>query len=369
LFVVLFVITDLVLGRVTIMRSERMFHPYFHHTFARNATFTEVWGDQKYVIHTNSLGFKDERIRNVPLEAEPGKTRVVLLGDSFTEGIGLPYEQTLAGLVQRRLGTERFEILNAGIASYSPRAYYLKMRYLLEQEGLRLHHLVVFVDISDVRDEIAYKGFQPQPRSSVSREADFFLKNHSFAYVNLRPRLRQWYEQAQIIRTYGRHKPRTAPDAAADASQPLDVNRFLDGRDAERSRWTFDDNVFEKWGRAGVALAVSNMAQLVDLCKRRRIALTIAVYPWPDQILRHDLESRQVSVWRTFAAEHGVGFINYFPDFIGDGDAVATVRARFIKGDSHWNTAGHRVIADRLETVIRERDATTIGAGAEGPPQ
>jgi hypothetical protein len=147
------------------------------------------------------------------------------------------------------------------------------------------------------------------------------------------------------------------------------VNRFLDGRDAERSRWTFDDNVFEKWGRAGVALAVSNMAQLVDLCKRCRIALTIAVYPWPDQILRHDLESRQVSVWRTFAAEHGVGFINYFPDFIGDGDAVATVRARFIKGDSHWNTAGHRVIADRLETVIRERDATTIGAGAEGPPQ
>ena len=133
----------------------------------------------------------------------------------------------------------------------------------------------------------------------------------------------------------------------------LDVGGFLDGRDAERSSWTFDDAVFEKWGKVGVDLAVSNMTLLVELCRRHGIAMTIAVYPWPQQILHHDLDSRQVAIWRAFAERHGLGFINYFPDFIGSRDPVETIRELFMKGDSHWNVAGHQVIARRLEAAIR----------------
>jgi hypothetical protein len=351
LFLAFFIVGDLVLGWMTIVRSERVFHPYYHHSFSRNTTFTERWGDQAYVIHTNSLGFKDERIRNIPLHADSGRTRIVVLGDSFVEGIGVPYEQTFPGLVQQRLGS-RFEILNAGVASYSPRSYYLKTQYLLEQERLRMDRLVVYIDISDMRDEITYKGFQPQQRSPRARDADFFLKNHSFSYVTLRPLFRQWYERARVVRTYGLDKrPKNA--ATADGDPALDVGGFLDGRDAERSSWTFDDAVFEKWGKVGVDLAVSNMTLLVELCRRHGIAMTIAVYPWPQQILHHDLDSRQVAIWRAFAERHGLGFINYFPDFIGSRDPVETIRELFMKGDSHWNVAGHQVIARRLEAAIR----------------
>jgi lysophospholipase L1-like esterase len=369
-FLVFFVVGDLILGHLTIVRSERIFHPYFHHSFARNTTFHEVWGGEDYVIRTNSLGFKDEKIRSVPADVEAGKTRVVVLGDSFAEGIGLPYERTFPGLVQQQLGTARFEVLNAGVAGYSPRTYYLKMQYLLEQSGLRLHHLVVFIDISDLRDEIMYKGFQPAKRSPPGRDADFFLKNHSFSYARIRPRLRGWYESARVIWTYALPGRRASPGPPSDGDHVLNVDEFLDGRESERSRWTFDDAVFDKWGKMGAGLAVSNMDQLVDLCKRHGITVTIAVYPWPDQILHHDLDSRQVSIWRAFAEAHGTGFIDYFPDFIGDRNAIATVKEFFIPGDAHWSAAGHRLIAQRLAAEIRDDDLAERNLrGHEGQSQ
>ena len=100
---------------MTIVRSECVFHPDYHHSFSRNTTFTERWGDQADVIHTNSLGFKDERIRNIPLHADSGRTRIVWYSETpLWRGSGNLYEQTFPGLVQQRLGCARFEILMPG---------------------------------------------------------------------------------------------------------------------------------------------------------------------------------------------------------------------------------------------------------------
>jgi hypothetical protein len=79
-----------------------------------------------------------------------------------------------------------------------------------------------------------------------------------------------------------------------------------------------------------------------------RIGLTVAVYPWPDQVLLGDRDSIQAAYWRAWAAENKTGFLDYFPLFVGVGDPRETVRRDFIAGDIHWNEAGHRVIADLL---------------------
>jgi hypothetical protein len=47
-------------------------------------------------VFTDSLGFKDASRRAVP-----DRRRILFIGDSFTEGVGLPYEQTFVGLFAR----------------------------------------------------------------------------------------------------------------------------------------------------------------------------------------------------------------------------------------------------------------------------
>jgi hypothetical protein len=101
---------------------------------------------------TNSLGFKDGSVRDVPLQTT-GR-RILLIGDSFTEGIGMPFEDSFAGLLDHagKERPEKIKFLNADVASYSPSIYYKKIKYLLEK-GLRFDEVVLFSDTSDVTDE------------------------------------------------------------------------------------------------------------------------------------------------------------------------------------------------------------------------
>jgi hypothetical protein len=109
--------------------------------------------------------------------------------------------------------------------------------------------------------------------------------------------------------------------------------------------WTVDPRLYEEFGREGLARGRANMDLLADLLRRHGIRLTVAVYPWPDQIRRRDLHSMQASFWRQWASSKGAGFIDYFPRFIDSRPAGEVIAQLFIPGDNHWNEAGHRVIA------------------------
>src|SRR4051812_31502051 len=112
-------------------RAARIYNPVYDHGFAADFDGFDVWGEARYRLITDSLGFKDASTREVPLTS--AARRILLIGDSFTEGIGQPFENTFAGLLAEE-GAKRpdkTEFLNAGVASYSPTIYYAKVKYLL----------------------------------------------------------------------------------------------------------------------------------------------------------------------------------------------------------------------------------------------
>jgi hypothetical protein len=80
--------------------------------------------------------------------------RVLLMGDSFAEGLGVDFEDSFAGMLYSAgmSRPDKIEFLDAGVISYSPVLYYRKTKSLLER-GFHFDEVVVFSDISDVRDE------------------------------------------------------------------------------------------------------------------------------------------------------------------------------------------------------------------------
>ena len=101
------------------------------------------------------------------------------MGDSFVEGLGLDYDETFVGLVDSMLreGERAIETLNAGVVSYSPKLYYLKLKGLVDS-GLKIDQAIVFVDISDIQDEIVYEQFRPRvPVDWAIRLANIFERN------------------------------------------------------------------------------------------------------------------------------------------------------------------------------------------------
>ena len=74
---------------------------------------------------------------------------LAFIGDSFTEGIGYPYEKTFVGIIEKE---SKLKIANIAVSSYSPIIYFFKTKELLN-DGISFEHLIVFIDISDVQDE------------------------------------------------------------------------------------------------------------------------------------------------------------------------------------------------------------------------
>ena len=109
-------------------------------------------GEYGYVYTHNSQGFRDvERSFVKP----PGVFRVLVLGDSFTYGVGArlqeAYPYTLEHLLNRRQGPHpKMEVINAGI----PRYWTEPERILLEQYGLKYAPDLVVVTFcpNDVMD-------------------------------------------------------------------------------------------------------------------------------------------------------------------------------------------------------------------------
>ena len=344
------VATDLVLGQigklvVPTWRSElqesaaRPAHPVFHHGLAPRAAFESQFGSTRTSYFTNSLGFRDGSTRDVPLRSD--KYRVLLMGDSMTEGLGVPYEDSFAGKIGAAVGGQNIEILNGGLISYSGSLYYRKTKYYIEDVGLHVNSVVVFIDISDMEDEaLCYRMgddgtiYSLCPRKiSFARRAKAFLKLNSAYY-----------------RFY-----RAVKDGLSESSRRRRLGPIGSVTNLNRARWTFDDDLYQRIGAPGLEKNKLYLDKLQAFLKERGIPLTVAVYPWPDQILARDLDSKQVTFWRAWAEERGAGFVNLFPTFINERDPVAVITDDFIPYDVHFNEAGHQLVAREFLRQYRMR--------------
>ena len=101
---------------------------------------------------TNAIGLRD---REYAIPKPPGVFRILMLGDSFTEGGGLENDETVAKIVETGLRRgpcgNGVDVINAGHASYSPILEYL----LLREPGLRLQPdlVVLNFDMTDLHDD------------------------------------------------------------------------------------------------------------------------------------------------------------------------------------------------------------------------
>jgi hypothetical protein len=348
---------DFTAGRLLLPRSADAFrepHPYYHHGLIPDREAVAKWGDgEAHPVFTNSLGLLDEAPREVSLASE--KHRIVFLGDSYTEGIGVPFPQTFVGRLAREVDRDRVEILNAAVLSYCPKLYHLKTRYLVEQMGLEFDELYVFIDISDIQDEVLYGDFRPRPPTRLAALAAAgrrFLLRTSFVYGTLEPLLRQ----RRIAERRSRYQARLYPpwldyfwldDIDEQAYADPDFVKIRDG-------WTLSAELYgSRWVRQGLASALGAMDALARYCDERGIRLTIAVYPWTTQVRARDRDSVQVKIWREFSERVGADFIDLFPALITELPYPEFESRYILPGDAHWNAAGHALVAAEVGRHLR----------------
>ena len=108
-------------------------------------------GAAVYPFATNALGMVDDKPRRI--EPSVAACRYLMIGDAAIEGYGVGWRQSVAGILARRWRVNGVDVLNAGVAGYSPTIHYRRIRHLVEDVGLRFGAVLVFVDASDIGEE------------------------------------------------------------------------------------------------------------------------------------------------------------------------------------------------------------------------
>jgi hypothetical protein len=348
-----FVASDIVAGRITnsmypvqsrteniaAEREYRISVSPYNHGLRPSTTAESSWANLHFTLFTNSLGFKDQAVRDVPLTSD--SRRILFIGDSFTEGVGVAYEQTFVGRIGAELSSVAdVEVFNAGVVSYSPSIYYSKIRHLLEEVGLEIDDVVVFIDISDMHDDgVRYRLLDDASVSSTAPPAE---GDPSFLET-LKARLKQNSVTARLLDVM-KDGLTEADWSTADLDTPW-LHTLVT---SPRSAWSYDDGLWNEYGSAGQRAASVAMTKLASLLAERNVSLTIVIYPWPTQILIPEGSERHIGYWQDWAMKHDAGFVNLFPDFLTAGDARQVLQTFFLPRDVHWNADGHEFVAERF---------------------
>lgn len=364
-------------------RPPRIAHPPHFYEQRRSMEFV-------FEFRTNDHGL---RYRDVPL-AKPSQTRrVLLLGDSFTEGWGVPADQTFGALLEAALADQGpIEFVNGGLSGTGPVEY----RRLLIHLGLAYQPDAVLLclyanDVAGTPVETAgSEALRPPParREGLSRMAH-----------QIWPRLCTMVDQARDrFDRPGRRNWRNFIKRTSERARAIGVDQqSIDGWAARlpndlvhaTERGEFNGGILstgllrpDYWvealdlqGRQGAeryAAMDSVLSSVVDQLRGRKIEVAALYIPvvfqynpasfepgtrntWREggAILRREWLTEEAPVQarlREWAASANVPWLDLTPGFR---EAAAKRADLNWPLDDHWNAQGHRLAARLIASWLR----------------
>jgi lysophospholipase L1-like esterase len=263
-------------------------------------------------FHYNELRFRDAPLGPKP----PGVKRIMVLGDSFTEGQGVKEEDTMVRVLARRLDAlapGRFEVRNCGRrATDFPELYGMFEEILPFQPDLVVYALVL-------NDAVQAPEFQASHRYV----ADWILDRESLPDT-----------------------VRSGPGVLRSRVFDFVSERVTAWRLGQRTvRWYLDMWSDRNPGWAETQVYIKDMAMRLD---RRGARLLVA--PWPLLVgLREAYPFRPVhQTIEAFCRRSGIAYHDMLPVFLGRSSADLWVHPV----DHHPNEVAQRLAGESLVPVV-----------------
>ena len=373
---VAFLVLDWVRSAIILRRAKaaarqescRVADPVRHHALKPNCAFVERWGRDTYQYFTNSLGLRDEKVREVPLD--DARPRILVLGNSFTEGESAWLDSYVGQIAARR---PQYDFLNGAGASYSP-SNHLNVTRMLLAKGVDIDEVIVFSGAFDVFNEASFYR-------DIDAGGAVAGPQHKRWNISLYSRLRFYIARHllltdQLVESVERFLIR-------HGYYHLATDQWGDEFDMEMVAWTYrkvNESDPHPTGYAplgvegGIAKEMRKMDLLWQELQKRKIPLSMVMLPYPSQLVHDHVDSRQVKLWREWCQGKCKRFITLFPVFFAlkencpPGEPGCWYLKYFIFGDMHYNATGNTLVADVVVKSLTETPPVKLQTAGNGVP-
>ena len=362
-----FLLLDRVLSQkpsCTIYQPDRL----FGQSLIPNSECREKTDEYEVLYKINSLGLRDyER----SYEKEEGTFRILFLGDSFTQGIGVNLEDTMAKKLEAKLkgiGGGQFETVNGGIAASSVVSQYS----FLVNKGINFHpDMVIFnLNASDFLEEVAavrysvrYEGgqmvFNTEQKRYLPKFVEQYLRNNSFTYQLV------FQNREKLLKLAGR------VTAYLTSREPPDyVYSGLDAKpgDSVHDLFAITRDIGDREFEELFGPATKRISQINIFLKERNIVLLLVFIPHGHQIAPSQWRDGRVVYKLTdfeypnrlnkglleFAKSADIDFLDLSQKFKEDllangGDKI------YFDYDGHLTPLGNRLAAEAIYATYRHK--------------
>ena len=325
-------------------KSHKIKSYHYHHDLRPNANWIENWGYQNSKIFTNNLGFKDKKNRNVEFK----ENNILFIGDSFTEGVGVEYQNTFVGIIDNNIKSisNEYEILNAGVVSYSPIVILSKLNYLINIKKFPITKVFVVLCNGDIHDDLfRYKDIN---ENYVVSHGDFinikilvdinnFLKSNTITY--------QFIKRITPISNLFKD----LNNQNNEDFENYDLKKVLSIlNNKPDQRHIIDKQEFNKWGISGLKRSKIYIKKIKELLNEKEIELSLIYLEEPIFMLNSINSSFYYNYWNKFAKENEMDFIFVNEYHKDKDDKFKVYKDLFFIGDNHFNDKGNKVVAEEL---------------------
>ena len=315
---------------------------YYSYELEKNCKAYETKRTVKtYNVYTDENGYRVGSKKNVNKVNK--ENTIVFLGDSFTYGLGVNYEDSIVGILEKK--GINYNTLNLAVPGYSPVISKVKLEQLIKK-GVRPKKIFYIMDITDVHDEsnrwikkeeLEYpviigkeigeeieKAFNYKKHFKMTRIAIYNLNK---IMRNLRKEInkKNFIEEDKIIgKTHGGSFTHTPYDKL------------------DKDFWSHNDY------KNGIVSIKNNVKLISDEANKINSDFYIVIYPWPETLEYGE----EYFSWQNFAFElcefsKCKKLISAFPEF-------KKVKKKFTHwkkeiyflNDIHFNVKGNRILAD-----------------------
>lgn len=338
--------------------ENRIFNKDYKYTFKEKVKFTSQYDRKIYNISTNDLGFRDDNTSQL----NRNKEYSVLIGDSFIEGVGLEYKDTIVGILNKKLENNQFKFLNAGVASYSSYIYLKKIENIINRnKDLRIKDIIVFLDKSDVSDDEIYldkpeyfkntKGkFINQRREDFSKD----LKNLS---------LWRFYTKQTISGKVIKLGTDQLENFISNINKRIIISRKLNKsffnvtkleikaiksiNNKPHIRNWYQGKIWEQKTKNNIIFSIENLYLLKNFLDKKNIDLLVVLYPWSFEIDDKDIREKYLEFITPLLKENNIEYVSVYSKFL-EGNIYENIGKFYFYNDIHFNRQGNKIIANQL---------------------
>lgn len=312
---------------------------YYHHDLIANSKGYLQNGDAYTNFTVNSFGLRDYEF-----EMKKTKPRILMLGDSFTEGQGVSLPDTVPKQLEKMFNNT-VQVINGGIGSFSPILEYLYLKH----KGLKFDPdmIILNLDQGDFRD------------TNYMEKNAYFLNGELIAVPGGNINHDCFNFQLCLLAYNTMYKFISMQISIKSKKEP-NVKYALYFTLKDQSQNISDDFIIRTF---------KYIKKIKNLCDEKNIIFILTLYPYGSQVSEDEwvkgrIENGITSMQGRYsfekseelAKEYNITFINLLPDFIeADNQSKEPL---FHNYDAHMTARGYKVMAEGIYNTLQSISKT-----------